>query len=60
MVIECLFMLKFRCLVRRGAMRVVMVGAYEVARWLKAHGFQKVYVPLGGISFPRRWGEEVR
>jgi NADPH-dependent 2,4-dienoyl-CoA reductase/sulfur reductase-like enzyme/rhodanese-related sulfurtransferase len=34
--------------------------AYEVARWLKAHGFQKVYVPLGGISFPRRWGEEVR
>jgi hypothetical protein len=43
-----------------GAMRVVVVGAYEVARWLKAQGFQKVYVPLGGISFPRRWGEEVR
>ncbi len=34
--------------------------AYEVARILKYKGFTKVYVPLGGISFPRLWGEEVR
>lgn len=34
--------------------------AYEVARILKAEGYEKVYVPLGGISFPRKWGEELK
>ena len=34
--------------------------AYEVARLLKAEGFERVYVPLGGISFPRKWGELVK
>ncbi|MFN3567982.1 MAG: rhodanese-like domain-containing protein, partial [Caldimicrobium sp.] len=34
--------------------------AYEVARILKAEGYERVYVPLGGISFPRKWGEELR
>lgn len=34
--------------------------AYEVARILKGSGFERVYLPLGGLSFPRRWGEEVR
>jgi len=34
--------------------------AYEVARILKGAGFERVYVPLGGISFPRRWGEQVK
>lgn len=34
--------------------------AYEVARLLKGAGFERVYLPLGGVSFPRRWGEEMR
>ncbi|MFN3505583.1 MAG: rhodanese-like domain-containing protein, partial [Caldimicrobium sp.] len=34
--------------------------SYEVARILKAEGYERVYVPLGGISFPRRWGEDLR
>lgn len=34
--------------------------AYEVARILKAEGYERVYLPLGGISFPRRWGEHVK
>jgi len=34
--------------------------AYDVARILKAEGFEKVYVPLGGVSFPRRWGERLK
>ncbi len=34
--------------------------AYEVARLLKAEGYERVYLPLGGISFPRRWGEPVK
>ncbi|MFN4131480.1 MAG: rhodanese-like domain-containing protein, partial [Caldimicrobium sp.] len=34
--------------------------AYEVARILKAERFEKVYVPLGGVSFPRNWGEELQ
>ncbi|MFN3920916.1 MAG: FAD-dependent oxidoreductase [Caldimicrobium sp.] len=34
--------------------------AYEVARILKAEGYEKVYVPLGGVSFPRNWGEELQ
>lgn len=32
--------------------------AYEVARWLKAEGFERVYVPLGGIVLPKSWGVE--
>ncbi|MGC9141941.1 MAG: FAD-dependent oxidoreductase [Caldimicrobium sp.] len=34
--------------------------AYEVARLLKAEGFERVYLPLGGFSFPRKWGELVK
>ncbi len=34
--------------------------AYEVARILQAEGYTRVYVPLGGISFPRKWGELVK
>jgi NADPH-dependent 2,4-dienoyl-CoA reductase/sulfur reductase-like enzyme/rhodanese-related sulfurtransferase len=34
--------------------------AYEVARILKAEGYERVYLPLGGISFPRKWGEPVK
>ncbi|MDM7202700.1 MAG: FAD-dependent oxidoreductase [Thermodesulfobacteriaceae bacterium] len=34
--------------------------SYEVARFLKSEGYEKVYVPLGGISFPRKWGEELQ
>jgi rhodanese-related sulfurtransferase len=38
---------------------VCSVGAraYEVARWLSAEGFERVYVPLGGIVLPKSWGE---
>ena len=32
--------------------------AYEVVRWLKAEGFENVYVALGGIVFPQSWGEK--
>jgi NADPH-dependent 2,4-dienoyl-CoA reductase/sulfur reductase-like enzyme/rhodanese-related sulfurtransferase len=34
--------------------------SYEVARILKSEGYERVYVPLGGISFPRKWGEPVK
>jgi len=34
--------------------------AYEAARILKGAGFERVYVPLGGLNFPRRWGEPVK
>ena len=39
---------------------VCSVGAraYEVARWLKAEGFENVYVALGGIALPKSWGEK--
>ncbi|OAG27512.1 FAD-dependent oxidoreductase [Thermodesulfatator autotrophicus] len=30
--------------------------AYEAARVLYAAGYEKVYVPLGGMNFARRWG----
>ncbi|WP_456371426.1 FAD-dependent oxidoreductase [Thermodesulfatator atlanticus] len=33
--------------------------AYEAARVLYAAGFDKVYVPLGGMNFVRRWGWEL-
>lgn len=33
--------------------------SYEASRVLKAAGFQRVYVPLGGLNFPRRWGWEL-
>jgi NADPH-dependent 2,4-dienoyl-CoA reductase/sulfur reductase-like enzyme/rhodanese-related sulfurtransferase len=38
---------------------VCSVGAraYEVARWLSAEGFERVYVALGGIVLPKSWGE---
>lgn len=34
--------------------------AYEVARILQAEGFERIYVPLGGVSFPVRWGEKIK
>ncbi|HHI97829.1 MAG TPA: pyridine nucleotide-disulfide oxidoreductase [Thermodesulfatator atlanticus] len=30
--------------------------SYEAARVLYAAGFERVFVPLGGLNFPRRWG----
>jgi NADPH-dependent 2,4-dienoyl-CoA reductase/sulfur reductase-like enzyme/rhodanese-related sulfurtransferase len=34
--------------------------AYEVYRWFEAKGFERVYVPLGGVVLARSWGEDLK
>lgn len=33
--------------------------SYEAERILRANGFERCFVPLGGWNFPRRWGEDI-
>lgn len=33
--------------------------AYEVVRWLKAEGFERVFLVMGGTVLVKSWGEEV-
>lgn len=34
--------------------------AYEVVRWLKSEGFEKVFFIMGGTVLAKSWGEEIR
>jgi NADPH-dependent 2,4-dienoyl-CoA reductase/sulfur reductase-like enzyme/rhodanese-related sulfurtransferase len=34
--------------------------SYEVVRWLKAEGYTRVFMPMGGVVLAKSWGEDVR
>jgi rhodanese-related sulfurtransferase len=34
--------------------------SYEVVRWLKAEGYDRVFMPMGGVVLAKSWGEDVR